>query len=305
MPATSTAVDAISWQDFAQTRGESEYPELWDALEGFWCAGLGPTGTVLFNVGPQHKDRQAAAFVNLTGSAWGPMLLDGRPSIDFFGNSSTGYIDAGVGHIDESRNEITIGGYVSLDASRGSVNDWRFMARAATTATDTHRYMLGSLNGTNVRSRFLVSGSVITDFNTGSFWTRGTTMLACVTYQGTAVEFWKNAVQFGNSSPHTGTLQPNDDTDSPRLYLGATKNGGGVYGTIDAQVYCFFIYSRILREAEQILLRDIPHAPLVRRRTLVSAFVPAPAVITDGEIAAATGPKRHDVDLPPAEVVAY
>ena len=36
-------------------------------------------------------------------------------------------------------------------------------------------------------------------------------------------------------------------------------------------------------------------------------IAPAPAVvgITDGEIAAATGPRRHDVDLPPAEVVAY
>ncbi len=43
--------------------------------------------------------------------------------------------------------------------------------------------------------------------------------------------------------------------------------------------------------------------PIPDRTAILSAGVSVG--ITDGEIAAATGPKRHDVDLPPAEVVAY
>ncbi len=50
---------------------------------------------------------------------------------------------------------------------------------------------------------------------------------------------------------------------------------------------------------------DHPYGIVYPRERMVIATDLAVVGITDGEIAAATGPKRHDVDLPPAEVVAY
>ncbi len=297
---------SISWQDFARERSESEYPELWEGLEGFWCAGLGPTGLVLFNVGPQHKDRQAGAFVNLDGNAWGPMLTDGRTAIDFFHNSSSGHINCGVGLISEERGEITIGGYIALDSNRGSVGDWRLLSRAAATGEGSHRYMIGSSNGTNFRTRLSIAGSVETDVTNGNHFTRGENIMAAATYSQDTVRHWKNAVQI-NSFSYSGAMTPNQDAANSELYLGANKNGstGSSYGTMDAMGYSWFVYNRALQQTELLLLTQIPHAPLVRRAPKVYSFVPAVPSITPGEIAAATGPKRHDVDLPPAEVVAY
>lgn len=302
--ARPSGSQAISRQDFARERSESEWPSLWDGLEGFWCAGLGPTGTVLINVGPQLKDRQAAPFTNLTAAAWLPMLRDGRPSIDFFHNSSTGFIDAGLGHINESRNEITFGAYLSMDGTRSSVADWRLMARAAGVGSGSHRWMLGSSDGANMRTRMRISGAVATDVTSGTQFARGENILAAATYDGVAVKHWKNGVQIG-SFAHAGTLEGNDDSEAGiRLYLGATKNGSGVYGTMDARAYCFFVYSRVLLPSEMAIMTAIPHAMLVPRPTMVSAFV-APAAITVPEIVAAATSRGNNIDEPDPEVLAY
>ena len=299
MPAFNrpSGSQAISWQDFARERSESEYPELWDGLEGFWCAGLGPTGTVLFNVGPQLKDRQAAAFVNLTASAWLPMLKDGRPSIDFYHNSTTGYIDAGIGHIDTSRNEITIGGCLSLDGVRNSVSDWRMVSRALSTSGANHVYMFGALgNANNSRSRLRISGTVYTDVGPDQFWARDSTVMGCCTFDGADVKHWKNGVEL-LSVAHAGTLEANYDGDSAVLFLGANKSGGSAYGTMDARAYCFFIYSRVLTPSELLLLTAIPDAPLRPRPTMVSAFVPSGGPLALSATVADNDTLAADADL--------
>lgn len=264
----------ISWQDFARERSESEYPELWDGLEGFWCPGLGPTGTKLINVGLQLKDRQMASFVNLDAGAWTFMPELGWHGLEFYNNATDGAVDAGIGHIDDSRNEITLGGFIRRDATPGGVADWRLMARAFSTSGATHRYMLGgATDGVRIRTRFLISGSVITDVGVGTGIPNGEPFMLSASYDGANVRHYVNGLVH-ETFAHAGTLQPNDDAESAVLLLGANPSSGGTYGTMDCTAFTFWIYSRKLSDQEQMLLSAIPAAPLVPRPVMVSAFVP-------------------------------
>jgi len=279
----------ISFQDFARERNESEWPSLWDGMQGFWCPGLGRTGLVLANVAPGIQDMDRfAAFRNLTASAWVPMPEDGRPGIEFFNNNSAGSITAGIpGHIHDEGNGITFGCYVFLDPTRGSVADFRLMSRSRGTSAPHHKYMMGSQNGVNFRSRVSISGTTVTDISIGTFLLAGETHLYAVTHDGADIKHWRDAINIGTFA-RAGTVTPNDDTDGGLgLSLGANFATGGTYGTFDGTAYCFFVYNRVLQPWELELLAAIPDAPLRPRPTMVSAFVPAAPAITPGEIVAA------------------
>ena len=47
-------IDNPSWQHFA-THDESEYPELWRGVRGYWASCLGPSGTRLHDVGGRNN----------------------------------------------------------------------------------------------------------------------------------------------------------------------------------------------------------------------------------------------------------
>jgi hypothetical protein len=69
-------IDNPSWQHFA-THDESEYPELWEGVRGYWAPCLGPSGTRLHDVSGLNN------WGTLTGisasNAW--VAQDGRAAI--------------------------------------------------------------------------------------------------------------------------------------------------------------------------------------------------------------------------------
>ncbi len=96
----------------------------------------------------------------------------------------------------------------------------------------------------------------------------------------------------------TGTSGHTTSVDN---VLGARDNDAD---DMDGVIYAAGIIDNfeMAREHVELLARDIYGPARIARKMPFNALAVA---ITDGEIAAATGPKRHDVDLPPAEVVAY
>ncbi len=280
-----------SWQDWARFPDESERPDMWRGLTLAWVPLLGPSGNFVADV---SRGLNHGALTNMEQvDDW--VVNEKGWAIKFRGTSGEFANVSNVGTLGyNATNEATMIASVSVASGfsgTGGIAD-------QSDATSTNRGFQMFYQSNTIKFRARAGGNQTASSGTLSFPHSG---VFVGTYSGSdaAVRIYVDGVEVGADTDSVGATWNNTltgDFTMGRLHGNVFPLGGEIN-----YVICL---NRRLTASEiasdwldpMAMFRPLPLA--------VSAFVPA-AGITDGEIAAATGPKRHDVDLPPAEVVAY
>jgi hypothetical protein len=105
-------IDNPSWQHFA-THDESEYPELWRGVRGYWAPCLGPSGTRLHDVSGLNN---WGTLTNMDAATdW--VVDSGRYALDFDGSND--YVSAGNSMAGRSVPRMTVSCWVLIRSSYG------------------------------------------------------------------------------------------------------------------------------------------------------------------------------------------
>jgi len=146
-------IDNPSWQHFA-THDESEFPELWQGVRGYWAPCLGPSGTRLHDVSGLNN------WGTLTGmdAATDWVVDDGRYVLDFDGSDD--YVACGTLPSLAGSNSFSVSGWVKINAvvanagivsfdsgGVGGLEGWHFR----TLASGAIRWIVYSGGGGNFR----------------------------------------------------------------------------------------------------------------------------------------------------------